>query len=144
MDNCKKYKLTDIADVERAKIGQTYPKGTIFIQVSATNGQIKMLDCAGPIESKYATIIPKKKIYPSYFKLALERMVPEFLSCYKSNLNIQIDDFKFFEVYIHEDPKTQMEISQIMDQWDKAEESEQAIVDALMQVKRLAQAKMFV
>ena len=143
MDNYKKYRLIDIADIERARNGQIYPKGTVFIQVSATNGQIKMLDQAGPIETKYATIIPKQYIYPPYFKLALERMVPEFLSRYKSTLNIQMDDFKFFEVYIHEDPKRQIEIAQLMEQCDKAEETEQAIVDVLMEIKRLALSKMF-
>ena len=138
----ERHKLTDIAEVERARNGIIYPAGTIYIQVSATQGYIEILQKPGPIETKYATIIPKIEISAAYFKIALERCAPEFLARYKSTINIQMGDFQFFEVDIHPDKKTQHEIVAIMNQCEIAEKAEADIVDTLKECKRIALAKM--
>lgn len=139
-----RHKLTDIANVERAKKGVTYPRGTIYIQVSATHGQIKMLKEDGEIETKYATIIPKDDIYPKYFKLAIERCVGEFTARFQSNINIQMDDFNFFEIDIHDDYETQLEIASLVDAFEEAEEAENELVEQLKDVKKVALAKFMI
>lgn len=138
----KKYYLTEIAKVERARNGEVYKAGTAYIQISATRGQIEMLEEAGTIERKYAVILPKIEIYPPYFKIALERAVPEFCARYQSTINIQIGDFEFFSIDIHEDYRTQVEIAQIMQQCDRAAEAENHIIDVLKDVKKISLNKM--
>lgn len=138
----KRYRLTDIADVQRAQKGVIYPKYTTYIQVSATRGQVHQLNKAGTIETKYATIIPKIDIFMPYFKIALERCVPEFLARYKSTINIQMGDFQFFEIDIHPDEKTQHEIAEILKQCDRAEGTESKIIETLKDCKRIALSKM--
>ena len=101
-----------------------------------------MLSCAGVIESKYAVILPKIDIYLPYFKIALERAVPEFCAKYQSNINIQMSDFQFFELNLHEDARTQIEIVQILDACDHAADAETHIIDILKDAKRLSLSKM--
>lgn len=140
----KRYHLLDIADVSRAKSGKIYPSGTAYIQVSATHGQIEMLRTSGTIEGKYATIIPKISIYPPYFKIALERAVPAFCARYQSTINIQMGDFRFFEIEIHEDYETQVEIGRIMQQCDVAAHAELDVIETLKDLKTIALSKMLI
>lgn len=138
----KRYRLTDVADVERARKGVLYPKGTVYIQVSATHGQVHQLHEEGTIETKYAIIKPKIDIYMPYFKIAFERCVPEFLARYQSTINIQMSDFSFFEIDLHPDPKTQMEIVSLLQKCNEAEDVEKDIVEQLKTLKKIALSKM--
>lgn len=140
----RRYKLTDIANVERARNGIIYPKWTTYIQVSATQGQVHQLQKVGTIETKYATIIPKIDIYMPYFKIALERCVPEFLAKYQSTINIQMGDFSFFEINLHADIKTQFEIVTLMKKCDEAKKAEEDIVGQLKAIKKIALSKMMI
>jgi len=140
----RRYKLTDIANVERARSGIIYPKWTTYIQVSATHGQVHQLQKVGTIETKYATIIPKIDIYMPYFKIALERCVPEFLARYQSTINIQMGDFSFFEIDLHADIKTQFEIVALMKKCDEAKKAEEDIVGQLKAIKKIALSKMMI
>lgn len=138
----KRYRLTDVADVERTRKGVLYPEGTIYIQVSATHGQVHQLRKSGTIETKYAIINPKIEIYKPYFKIAFERCVPEFLARYQSTINIQMSDFRFFEIDLHPDPKTQMEIASLLEKCNEAENVEKDIVEQLKTLKKIALSKM--
>lgn len=140
----RRYKLTDIANVERARNGIIYPKWTTYIQVSATQGQVHQLQKVGTIETKYATIIPKIDIYMPYFKIALERCVPEFLAKYQSTINIQMGDFSFFEIDLHADIKTQFEIVTLMKKCDEAKKAEEDVVGQLKTIKKIALSKMMI
>lgn len=140
----RRYKLTDIANVERARNGIIYPKWTTYIQVSATHGQVHQLQKAGTIETKYATIIPKIDIYMPYFKIAFERCVPEFLAKYQSTINIQMGDFSFFEIDLHADIKTQFEIVSLMKKCDEAKKAEEDIIGQLKTIKKIALSKMMI
>lgn len=138
----KRYKLTDIATVERAKKGVLYPQGTVYIQVSATRGQVHQLHKEGTIETKYAVVKPKIDIYMPYFKVAFERCVPKFLARYQSTINIQISDFKFFEIDLHEDPKVQLEIGLVAEKCDEAMSVEKDMAEELKTLKKIALSKM--
>ena len=138
-----RYRLTDIAEVERAKKDTIYPAGTVFIQVSATNGQVKMLTEPGTIETKYATIIPWGYIDPFYFCEAVKRAVPEFTKKYQSTLNIQMGDFKFFQIDIHDDPATQIEINFLFRLCDHIVTTEQELHNYLKRLKKAMLQKLF-
>ena len=140
----KKHRLKDIAEVERARKGQIYPTGTVYVQVSATRGQLHILKEPGEIEGKYATIIPKIRVYPLYFLIALERAMPRFLARYQTTINIQMENFEHFEIELHEDYETQMEIAEIMRQCDRVCENEEKIIEALKSSKKMALGTMFV
>ena len=58
INDYKQVKLIDIAKIERAKKGIVYDKGTILIQVSATDGQVLYLEVVSEISTKYAVVIP--------------------------------------------------------------------------------------
>ena len=138
----KRYRLTDVANVERARSGVLYPKWTIYIQVSATHGQVHQLHKAGAVETKYAIINPKIDVYMPYFKIAFERCVPEFLARYQSTINIQMGDFRFFEIDLHSDLKTQIEIGSLLGKCNEAENVEKDIVEQLKTLKKIALSKM--
>ncbi len=138
----KRYRLTDVANVERARSGVLYPKWTIYIQVSATHGQVHQLHKAGAVETKYAIINPKIDVYMPYFKIAFERCVPEFLARYQSTINIQMGDFRFFEIDLHSDLKTQIEIVSLLGKCNEAENVEKDIVEQLKTLKKIALSKM--
>jgi hypothetical protein len=134
----KEYKLTEIAYVQRAKRNQLYPKGTCYIQVSATHGQINILTSDNYIETKNAVILPKIEVVPEYFKIALERSVPKFLANYQST----IADFSFFEIELHEDIMAQMQIVELMRKFDDVIMTEEKTIDVLEKIKKIGQSKL--
>lgn len=139
-----KCKLTQIATVERAQKNIIYPSGTVYIQVSATNGQIHQLKKDGTIESKYATIIPKQPINIKYFYIAVSYAVPYFIARYKSTINIQMNDFEMFDIDIHNDPDTQKYIADVMGMLDESIAEEESCIGTLKEAKKLALAKMII
>ena len=55
----------DMAEIRRAR-GEKYPAGTIYIQVSATHGEIKMLNQKkGTLEGKYSCDNSKIRCRPT-------------------------------------------------------------------------------
>ena len=106
--------LTDIADIERAQKNKKYPKGTLFIQVSAhkrnADGMWDYLREAGELESKYAVIFPKIDVIPGYLVMALENATDEWLDKYVGKaINISMELFKYLIVSYHPDARDQAE-----------------------------------
>lgn len=104
--------LTDIAEVRRAEKGKIYPKGTVYVQVSACNKSSKdswmILEDPGCLEDKYACAIPNIDIDPDYFRIALEEATPEWFAKYVgTNINISMDAFKYFVVRYTENKEQQ-------------------------------------
>lgn len=121
-ENYKRMKLTDIATVERVKKGVIYKAGTIFIQVSATRGQIFILDYDSEVGTRYVSIIPKIDINPYYLKISIEIELPEFLFKVQTGLNIQCEAFNYLSVCVH-DRETQDYIAQCFSFLDREIES---------------------
>lgn len=129
-------RLLDVAQVERAKAGKTYPAGSILIQVSATQGQMRMLEEPGEVEAKYAAIVPiATDIYPPYLFLVLDMVMPRFLARYQTTINIQVDVFKHLEFEIHNEPETQREIVEVFAKLDERIADKQRIIDRLKDFK---------
>lgn len=94
--------------------------------------------------SKYAVINPKPGIYAPYFKIAIERAMPEFLAKNKTTINIQIDSFENFEIDIHEEMADQMFVANALQPADMAICKEKEVVDKLKDIKKIALKKMLI
>lgn len=138
-------RLLDIATVERAKAGKTYPSGSTLIQVSATKGQMRLLQEPSEVETKFAVIQPTdESVFPSYLYFVLEMVIPRFLARYQTTINIQVDVFKHLEFELHDDPETQREIVEVFAKLDERIADEQRAIDRLKDFKAWHLDTMFV
>lgn len=104
--------LTSLAEVKRTEKGRIYPKGTLYIQVSACKrggeGAWNILDHESTLEDKYAVAIPKIDIIPKYLQIALDYQTPRWHARYVgTNINISMDTFDSLEVEYDDDLEKQ-------------------------------------
>lgn len=116
---CRTLKLTDICEIERARLNKIYPAGTCYIQVSAcTKNSVEKWHITkedGTIEGKYAAIIPKVPCIPEYLLEALERYSDEFFEKYiGSNINIQMELFRYYILPFHFDLTEQKQVLDVL------------------------------
>lgn len=142
LNNTKEVKLIDIVDIERAKKGKMYDVGCVIIQVSATDGQIYVLNEIQEIETKYAVIIPKIDVNGFYLKIAIEKELPKFLHQNQTEMNLQMDSFNVLKIKLH-NRETQDYLEQILKEYDDALEKEREIIDELKDMKKYYLANMF-
>lgn len=129
-------RLFDVAEVELAKAGKTYPAGSILIQVSATQGQMRLLSEPREVEAKHAVIqLTDPNIYPPYLFFVLDMVMPRFLARYQTTINIQMDAFKHLEFEVHNEPETQREIAEAFAKLDERIADEQRAIDRLKDFK---------
>ena len=138
----KEIKLTDIVDIERAKKGKMYDAGCVIIQVSATDGQIYVLNEIQEVETKYAVIIPKIDVNGFYLKIAIEKELPKFLHQNQTGMNLQMDSFNTLKIKLH-NRETQDYLEQILKKYDDGLEKEREIIDELKDMKKYYLANMF-
>ncbi len=124
MSRYGRIKLYDIADVVRCGGGVMFPAGTCYIQVSACakNSADKwhITETAVELPGKYAAVIPKVPVLPLYLREALESTAEEFFCRYiGSNINIQMELFKYYVLPFH---------------WDMAEQ--QNVIDVLLPMEK--------
>lgn len=113
--NQEEVNLTDIADIERSKKEKIYSAGCTLIQVSATRGQMQLLEKEGTVESKFAVIMPKD-INKEYLFYVLTMVMPGFLARYQTGLNINPEIFNFLKLQIHKDKNMQQFVVDVMRQ----------------------------
>lgn len=119
MSRYGRIKLYDIADVVRCGGGVIFPAGTCYIQVSACakNSADKwhITETAGELPGKYAAVIPKVPVLPLYLREALESAADEFFCRYiGSNINIQMDLFKYYVLPFHWDLTEQQNVIDVL------------------------------
>lgn len=85
-------KLKHVAEIERAKKGKVYPKGTIIIQLSATKGQTGLLTSNGEVGSQYAAILLKEWIEPTFAFYQLKERIPRHFKRVQEGLNVPIEE----------------------------------------------------
>lgn len=139
--NYSENRLTDIADVVRTTKGTVYPKGTIYIQVSACSktedNPFKLLGLDSELESRYAVVIPKIDIIPEYFIEVLGLAAPKWRHRYiGTNINIQMDCFKFLVVMYHNEHETQRYIMDTLEPFNNAIDQTKEEIEAAKELKR--------
>lgn len=112
----EKRNILELTDFERVKKGKIYPSGTVYIQLSATDGVVRYLLEAGTLEAKYGVFVPKSDILPSrYLFYMLEYEMPHFLARYQAGMNINPDIFKHLQVTYYPELKYQRELAILLD-----------------------------
>lgn len=103
--------IFDLADFERVKKGKVYEAGTVYIQLSATDGKVRYLCESKELETKYGVFIPKSKYLGTrYLFYMLEFEMPEFLTRYQCGMNINPDIFKYLQVTYYPETKYQKQL----------------------------------
>lgn len=139
------YRLGDICTIERCR-GGVYKKDTIYLQVSATDKKIRILDHDAILESKYVAIEPKRniKINRRYLFLVLESTEEAFFSRYVgSNINIQVDCISLWEFPAHTDENTQQAYVQWVNTINTTYERERALIEELKELKQGSLRRLF-
>jgi restriction endonuclease S subunit len=122
-----------------------YAKGTVYIRLSAADGEVHILEDDAVINGDCAVIEPKKFI-PPYYLLCIIRM--EFTSFYNryvgSNINVQFDSLKYLRVNVHEDIETQYYYNNLFLTLEREKKEEERLIVALQKVKSSMLSKLFV
>ncbi len=146
LEDYKKVNLLDLVQIEKAKENKIYNKGNIIIQVSASKGQIFYLDQDTTVERKYIVLTCKddKVINTKYLYHVISDLLPEFLAKYQTGINIQPEVFKYMELEIHDDIKTQQHIAKIFDKIDEDRKEQEEMVKKYRDFKNIFLDKMFI
>ena len=138
-------RLLDIASIERARSGKTYPAGSTLIQVSATDGKLRYMDEPGEVAQKFAVIEPDRaRVSPAYLFWALGIALPTFLARYQTTMNIQMGVFEHLRLEIHNDRETQDEIVRLFAAVDEQIDGIQRDIDRFNEFKKWHLDTMFV
>lgn len=145
---CRDVTLPEIATVERAVNGKTYPTGTVYIQVSACRRsnleQFKKLEKESAIESKYAVINPIVPALPDYLQITLERSAREFMERFVgTNINIQMEAFNCFSMKWHDDILDQKFVVDALKPIELSIKSVKKEIEAVQLAKRYFLGTMF-
>lgn len=136
--------IYDIADIERAVKGKNYPAGCTLIPLSAaTSTPNKYMEEPGTVETRYAVAIPKGGVNSKYLFIAIERAYERFKYRYMTTINMQFGQLKHLELDYHEDGEVQDEIVRMVQEAERLEMKEQAIVEHLQAQKKYFMGTMF-
>lgn len=120
--------ILELCDFERVKKGKVYKAGTVYIQLSATDGQVRYLTEDKELEEKYGVFVPKSDNVPSrYLFYALEYELPHFLARYQAGMNINPDIFKYLKINYFTDEAIGGKVAAMLDNLEyyyKKEEKE--------------------
>ena len=133
--NQKEVNLTDVANVERSKKGKIYPAGCTLIQVSATRGQLELMQEEGIVDNKFAVIIPTE-IDGEYLFNVLQMTMPNFLLKYQTGININPNVLKYLKLQIHKDITIQKFVVKTMHQIDKSINRTEREVESFKNIKK--------
>ena len=108
--------IFDLAIFERVKKGKIYEAGTVYIQLSATDGKVRYLAENKELETKYGVFIPKSEYIGSrYLYYVLDFEMKAFLAKYQNGMNINPDIFKYLQVTYYPEYKYQKELAMTLD-----------------------------
>lgn len=108
--------IFDLATFERVKKGKIYEAGTVYIQLSATDGKVRYLTENKELETKYGVFIPKIEYIGSrYLYYMLDFEMEAFLARYQNGMNINPDIFKYLQVTYYPEFKYQKELTMTLD-----------------------------
>lgn len=135
--------LPQIAQIERAKKGKTYPAGCTLIALSATKGDVEYLEEAGEVETRYAVIIPDTSIVTEkYLYCAICFFFPEFLHKHRTGINLQFEELKYLQVAVHS-LADQREFVKELEQIDQRIKQEDEIIAKTQDLKKSMLERLF-
>lgn len=136
-------KLTEVAQIERAKKGKKYPAGCTLIALSATKGDVEYLEEAGEVETRYAVIIPDTSIVTEkYLYCAICFFFPEFLHRHRTGINLQFEELKYLQVAVHS-LADQKEFVNELQQIDRRIKQEEEIITKTQDLKKSMLGRLF-
>lgn len=111
--------ILELCNFERVKKGKVYPAGSVYIQLSATDGAVRFLFEEKTLEEKYGAFIPKSGKIPSrYIFYALEYEMPHFLTRYQAGMNINPNIFKHLEISYFTDEAVAGKVAAMLDNFE--------------------------
>lgn len=136
--NAKKERIPvlDIADFERVQQGKVYKYGSVYIQLSATDGVVRYLTEDKELETKYGVFTPKSEnLGTRYLYYILEFEMEAFLARYQCGININPDIFKHLQVTYFPETKYRIAIVNTLNNIQYREEYEAATLDGYKEFK---------
>lgn len=145
MENISQLRITDICNIKRTRKGEIYEAGTVYLQVSATHGQILITDHDTELEAgKYVVFIPNRKTNTKYLQITLKMSMEEFMAKYMTGINIQVEMLRFLKIWWHNNPDDQKNIVAAVEKCDQWIECENVIIQNYKELKKNLLDKMFV
>ena len=142
---CRQVNISELCVVERAVNGKIFRRGTCFVKLSAVDEFVGQITEPGKIDSRYAAMEPKSNnINTDYLYIAISRKFPEFLSRYRTTINLQADTLKYFTIDWHDDKDAQSYIAESINTLDKEVEAIEHQIDLEKEMKRWYLEKMIV
>lgn len=139
-----KLPITEICDIERTVKDKIYPAGTVYLQVSATHGQILMTESIQTLEpGKYVVFKPKRLVDSYYLKEVLSLAMPNFAKTYMTGINIQVGELKHLEIEWIENVQEQRLFVQNIGKLNTAISNEQQCIERLKEFKKQMLSRMF-
>ena len=136
--------ILEVCDFERVKNGKVYPVGTVYIQLSATDGVVRYLWEEKTLEEKYGVFIPKSDTLPSrYLFYALEYEMPHFLARYQGGMNINPDIFKDLKINYFTDEAVGGKVAAMLDNLEYYYKNEEKEKDGWKEFKKFHLDGMF-
>lgn len=140
----RKLPITELCEVERARADRTYPAGTCYVTLSAAHDTVMQIGEDGPIESRYAAIVPHEDVDADYLKVVLDRAFPRWLAAHRTGINLQFGELATLMVEWHDSPETQRDVVMAVKRLDGIAEMERKTVDSLKELKQYLLLRMFV
>ena len=135
--------ITELCAVERAVNGKTYPKGTCYVTLSAAHDTVMQLAEDGPIESRYAALIPKDDLDHKYLKVVLDRAFPRWLMAHRTGINLQYRELGSLTVEWHDRSEDRRQVVDAVEQVNTLIEGEGETVKQLKELKQYLLLRMF-
>lgn len=93
-----RYKLKELADIERVRADKDYPEGTILVQLSASDGET-VWHKGGTTSPKYAAITSKTyKIKQRFLYHYLKSTIAYYKTLIITGMNIQIAEIENYPI----------------------------------------------
>lgn len=136
--------ITDVCELERAKEGKTYPAGTCYVTLSATHDTVLRLTEDGPIETRYAAIVPHDDTDADYLKVVLDRAFPRWLESHRTGINLKFEELPSLCIEWHDDREQRREVVMASRRMDELMEAERKTVEGLKGLKSYMLLRMFI
>lgn len=136
--------ITELCEVERARADRIYPAGTCYVTLSAAHDTVMQISEDGPIESRYAAIVPHEDVDTDYLKVVLDRAFPRWLATHRTGINLQFGELATLTVEWHDSPETQRDVVNAAKRLDELADMERRTIDGLKELKQYLLLRMFV